>query len=56
VLDRRFAGAVTFYRVQAAWGEVVVQGGAADAAPDDGVLFRPRGGAASLLVFPGEGA
>ncbi len=53
VVDRRFAGALSFYRVQVGERELLVQGGAADAAPGDGVWVRPREGAV-ILVFPGN--
>jgi ABC-type Fe3+/spermidine/putrescine transport system ATPase subunit len=51
VVDRRFAGAVSFYRVRVGERELLVQGGAADGAAGDPVLIRPRHGAA-ILAFP----
>ena len=54
VLDRRFAGSATFYRVQLADGrEALVQGGPADAAPGDPVRLALAGEA---VAYPAEGA
>ncbi len=44
VLDRRFAGAVTYYRIQAAGVELMAAGQAGDARPGDRVALRPRTG------------
>jgi ABC-type Fe3+/spermidine/putrescine transport system ATPase subunit len=41
VVDRRFAGAITYYRVRTAGGELVVQAGADAAAPGEAVQVRP---------------
>jgi iron(III) transport system ATP-binding protein len=54
VLDRRFAGAATFYRVALAdGGEALVQGGPADASPGDVVRLALAGGAAAV-AYPAE--
>ncbi|MBD0321294.1 MAG: ABC transporter ATP-binding protein, partial [Gemmatimonadetes bacterium] len=53
VLDRRFAGSATFYRVQLEDGEALVQGGPADAAPGDLVRLSLAGEA---VAYPAEGA
>jgi iron(III) transport system ATP-binding protein len=53
VADRRFAGAVTFYRVTLADGaELLVQGGAADAGVGDAVSVR-MGETETAAAFPG---
>jgi ABC-type Fe3+/spermidine/putrescine transport system ATPase subunit len=51
VIDRRFAGAASFYRVETAAGEVLVQGGPADAAPGDRVHVLPADGV-TAIAFP----
>jgi len=52
VLDRRFAGAATFYRVALADGaEALVQGGPADAAPGDAVRLAPAD-PSHTIAFP----
>jgi iron(III) transport system ATP-binding protein len=54
VLDRRFAGALSFYRVAVDGGpEVLVQGGAFDADAGDEVRVAATPGAA-ILAFPAE--
>ena len=54
VLDRRFAGAATFYRVGLSDGrEALVQGGPADAAPGDSVRLSLAGEA---VAYPAESA
>ncbi|MDB4950904.1 MAG: spermidine/putrescine transporter ATP-binding protein [Gemmatimonadetes bacterium] len=55
VIDRRFAGAASFYRVQTAAGEVLVQGGPADAAAGEEVRILPTDGT-SAAAFPPEDA
>ena len=55
VVDRRFAGAMSFYHVLTGDRELLVQGGVADAAVGDSVRIRPRPGA-MILAFPVEGA
>ncbi len=54
VLDRRFAGAVSFYRVEAGGAEVLVQGGAADAQAGDAVAVLPAPGP-HVIAYPAEG-
>jgi iron(III) transport system ATP-binding protein len=55
VLDRRFAGATSFYRIAVEGApEVLAQGGAADAAPGEAVGIAPAPGA-SVLAFAAEG-
>ena len=49
VLDRRFAGAASFYRVRTGDVEIVVQGGPSDAAAGDAVWVRPRQDARALV-------
>jgi len=54
VLDRRFAGAATFYRVELADGsEALVQGGPRDASAGDAARVAPAA-AESVLAFPAE--
>ncbi len=53
VTERRFAGASTFYRVQAGRAEVTVQGGGGDAAEGETVYFRPHDDA-HPIAFPAE--
>jgi iron(III) transport system ATP-binding protein len=54
VLDRRFAGAATFYRVALADGsEALVQGGPADASPGEPVRLALAGGVAAV-AYPAE--
>ena len=55
VLDRRFAGATSFYRVRTGDLEIVVQGGPSDAAVGDAVWIRPRQDARAM-VFATHGA
>jgi iron(III) transport system ATP-binding protein len=56
VLDRRFAGAATFYRVALAGGaEALVQGGPADAAPGEPVRLALAAGA-EPVAYPAEAA
>jgi len=56
VLDRRFAGALSFYRVQLDGGpELLVQGAASDASPGDAVRVGPATGA-NVLAFAPERA
>jgi len=56
VLDRRFAGATSFYRVAAEGGpELLAQGGASEAAAGDEILVAPTPGA-SILAFAPESA
>ncbi|HET6765020.1 MAG TPA: ABC transporter ATP-binding protein [Longimicrobiaceae bacterium] len=55
VTERRFAGAASFYHVRTAAGEVLVQGGAADAAVGDEVHLLPRDGH-TAVAFPAEAA
>jgi ABC-type Fe3+/spermidine/putrescine transport system ATPase subunit len=55
VADRRFAGAASFYRVSTAAGEVLVQGGAVDAAPGEEVRVLPADGAAAIVFPPDAG-
>ncbi|HYH83006.1 MAG TPA: ABC transporter ATP-binding protein [Longimicrobium sp.] len=53
VLDRRFAGALSFYRIAVEGGpELLVQGTATDAAPGDEVRVAPAHGAAVLAFAP----
>ncbi|HET7230250.1 MAG TPA: TOBE domain-containing protein, partial [Longimicrobium sp.] len=53
VLDRRFAGAQSFYRVAVEGGpELLVQGGAADAADGEEVGIAPAPGANVLAFAP----
>jgi iron(III) transport system ATP-binding protein len=51
ILDRRFAGAVTHYRIQAGAAELLVIAGAPTAAAGEDVALRPAD-AAALRVFP----
>jgi len=54
VLDRRFAGAQSFYRIAVDGGpELLVQGSAASASPGDEVGVTPAPGA-NVLAFPAE--
>jgi iron(III) transport system ATP-binding protein len=55
VEERRFAGASSFYHVRTAAGEVLVQGGAADAAVGGQVHLLPRDGH-TAAAFPAEDA
>jgi ABC-type Fe3+/spermidine/putrescine transport system ATPase subunit len=56
VLDRRFAGALTFYRIAVDRGpEILVQASAADAAPGDEVRVAAAPGAAILAFAPETG-
>jgi iron(III) transport system ATP-binding protein len=49
VLDRRFAGAATFFRIELADGsEAIVQGGPTDASPGDTVHLAPIGPAVAF--------
>jgi putative spermidine/putrescine transport system ATP-binding protein len=52
--DRRFAGAASFYRVDTAAGEVLVQGGPADAAPGDQVRVMPADGSTAIAFPPSD--
>jgi ABC-type Fe3+/spermidine/putrescine transport system ATPase subunit len=54
VLDRRFAGAVSFYRVDVDGGELLVQGGAADAREGEEVAVHPAPGR-PVIAYPAEG-
>ena len=51
MLDRRFAGAVTFYRLESAVGEILVQAAADAASTGDVVAVRPT---APVQAFPAE--
>ncbi len=48
VLDRRFAGAATFYRIATDGGELLVQGGGSDADQGDAVRVRLRDGESAV--------
>jgi len=52
VVERRFAGPVTHYRVRVGDAELLVHGGAADAQAGDRVSVRPMG---DPLAFPAAG-
>jgi ABC-type Fe3+/spermidine/putrescine transport system ATPase subunit len=52
VVERRFAGAVTWYRVVAAGADLLVSAPAGSAAEGDQVTLRPRG---TLYALPAEG-
>ncbi len=56
VLDRRFAGALTQYRVATAGGEVLVFTDGAAARVGERVRLRPKGAGAGLRAFAAEGA
>ncbi|HYJ80756.1 MAG TPA: ABC transporter ATP-binding protein [Longimicrobiaceae bacterium] len=53
VLDRRFAGAATFYRLAAEGGELLVEGRPGAAADGAEVAVEPRG--ESAVAFPADG-
>jgi ABC-type Fe3+/spermidine/putrescine transport system ATPase subunit len=52
VRERRFAGAASFYHVDTAAGEVLVQAAASTAAPGDAVRLMPLDGAAAIAFAP----
>ncbi|HEX2095561.1 MAG TPA: ABC transporter ATP-binding protein, partial [Longimicrobiaceae bacterium] len=54
VLDRRFAGAASFYRVAVEGAEVLVQGGVADARVGEPVAVRPAPGPPLIAFAAGE--
>ena len=53
VAERRFAGAATFYRLEAGRAEVTVQGAGGEAEVGEGVYFRPHDDALPV-AFPAE--
>ena len=53
VLDRRFAGPVTFYRVAVDGAELLAQGARADAAPGDEISVAPHPPGEAAIAFPG---
>ncbi|HEX2190068.1 MAG TPA: TOBE domain-containing protein, partial [Longimicrobiaceae bacterium] len=53
VLDRRFAGAATFYRVAVDDAELLVQGEGGEAEAGEAVYLGPRDGARAV-AFPAE--
>jgi ABC-type Fe3+/spermidine/putrescine transport system ATPase subunit len=55
VRERRFAGAASFYHVDTAAGEVLVQAGASTAAIGDEVRLLPRDDASATAFAPEEG-